>query len=150
MPERTINRLLGSFLLGVVPALLVGFAATARHRSGLVFAVAYGLSLALFGLVAFLLLGRLAEQKKVQEPENAKEILVDWLKAHGYDGLHCEDQCGCNLQDLGCCEGSFLDCEPGHLMPCDCGGGCSYHIGPKCADILAPRQDAQTPNPAQE
>jgi hypothetical protein len=44
----------------------------------------------------------------------AKEIIIDWLKAHGYDGL-CSDECGCRLDDLMPGECSCPDCVPGYL-----------------------------------
>jgi len=49
-----------------------------------------------------------------------KEIVHDWLKEHGYDGL-CSDCCGCGLDELfPCDEGGCADCVPGHLTrECD-------------------------------
>lgn len=45
---------------------------------------------------------------------NVKEILVSWLKSHGYDGLYSED-CGCSIDNLFLCGGNsfFEDCKPG-------------------------------------
>jgi len=47
-----------------------------------------------------------------------KEIIFDWLKNHGYDGLYEEKGCcGCCLADFMPCDedGGILDCEPGYL-----------------------------------
>ena len=50
-----------------------------------------------------------------------KDIVTEYLKAHGYDGLAAED-CGCGLDDLMPCEwgGGMPDCKPAHKEPCNC------------------------------
>jgi len=58
---------------------------------------------------------------------NLKEIVVTYLKDNGYDGL-CNEDCGCALDDLICCEEPKPDCEPGYMGPCDCGESCPWHI----------------------
>ncbi len=67
------------------------------------------------------------------------EIVADWLRAHGYDGLAGED-CGCALDDLMPCGEIHLDCVAGHqVLGCtsDCGRRCDYHIvAGECADGL--------------
>ena len=42
-----------------------------------------------------------------------KEILIDWLKSHGHDGL-CNQEiiCGCGLDDFMPCDGVDMECEP--------------------------------------
>ena len=35
-----------------------------------------------------------------------KEMLIEYLKANGFDGLYCED-CGCQLSDLATCGGDL-------------------------------------------
>lgn len=70
---------------------------------------------------------------------NVKEIVADWLKAAGYDGLWNEDgECGCAVGDdfmpCGCesvteCVGGFkIKCNP---ETCAADGDCKYHIGPE-------------------
>ena len=44
---------------------------------------------------------------------NVSEILVTWLKEHGYDGL-CDEDCGCGIDHLAPCGDDFGDCEPAH------------------------------------
>ena len=61
-----------------------------------------------------------------------KEILQQWLKDNGYDGLFCE-YCGCERDDICPCDLSpnIVDCEPGYkFMGCneECGEGCDWHI----------------------
>lgn len=41
-----------------------------------------------------------------------KQILIDWLKDHGCDGL-CAKDCGCDIDDLFLCEDfGILNCVP--------------------------------------
>jgi len=48
------------------------------------------------------------------------EIVWDYLKSHGYDGL-CGDECGCGLDDLMPCD-RHTDCVPGYIhRNCKCG-----------------------------
>lgn len=46
-----------------------------------------------------------------------KEILADWLKSHGYDGL-CSDDCGCEISELCPCLWDIHDCVAGHKVKC--------------------------------
>jgi len=51
-----------------------------------------------------------------------KEIIVKYLKENGYDGLrHPDGECGCEINDLGPCDGTLDNCEPGYKVKCDCG-----------------------------
>jgi len=44
-----------------------------------------------------------------------KEIVEEWLKEHGYDGLCNPDaECGCALDDLIPCEGACDLCQPAY------------------------------------
>jgi hypothetical protein len=45
-----------------------------------------------------------------------KEIVLQYLKDNGYDGLYYEDQCGCSLDHFMPCGGEREECRPGHLM----------------------------------
>jgi hypothetical protein len=62
------------------------------------------------------------------------EILKDWLKSHGYDGLCHEDgECGCLIDDLGPCGEVGGTCKAGVLGKCNpetCAndGDCPWHV----------------------
>lgn len=60
--------------------------------------------------------------------KTVKEILTEYLKANGFDGLYIDD-CGCTVDDIAPCGHIDNNCTPGYLRPCDC--GCDNHIGPK-------------------
>ena len=46
------------------------------------------------------------------------DILTEWLKANGYDGLVADDaECGCELKDLAPCSGPWDTCRPGYRGP---------------------------------
>ena len=49
-----------------------------------------------------------------------KEILIEWLKEHGYNGLLNDDDFCCGLDDfIPCnCEG-IEGCQPGYRIKCD-------------------------------
>ncbi len=59
------------------------------------------------------------------------EIIEDWLKQHGYDGLYASN-CGCNLADLiPCCDyEGCLKCDPGYERPTDPSTGYDFIIVP--------------------
>ena len=43
------------------------------------------------------------------------EIVAEWLKEHGYDGLYQEGECSCLLDDLFPCGGEYChDCLAGY------------------------------------
>lgn len=44
------------------------------------------------------------------------DIVVDYLKRHGYDGL-CNEECGCPLEMLGPCDGIQESCQPAYNHP---------------------------------
>ena len=61
-----------------------------------------------------------------------RDIVRDYLRKHGYDGLYNDaGDCACLIDDLmpcTACEGAYVDdCEPGYKTPCDCGGH-DWHI----------------------
>jgi len=42
-------------------------------------------------------------------------IVRDWLKLNGFDGLvHDDTECGCHLDDLFICGEFFSECRPAH------------------------------------
>jgi len=76
-----------------------------------------------------------------------KEIVYDWLKAHGYTGLYDADggECGCEIDDLMPADNeACLDCEPGYRVMCtpECAesheyepeNGYAWHIQPEKAE----------------
>jgi hypothetical protein len=58
-----------------------------------------------------------------------REMIAEWLRAHGYDGLCC-DECGCLVDNIAPCElwGNAFECKPGYRCPCDCGEH-DWHVG---------------------
>lgn len=51
-----------------------------------------------------------------------REIVYEWLRAKGYDGL-CEPVtgCACKLDDLMPCDGDCQECQAGHSSIADDG-----------------------------
>lgn len=58
------------------------------------------------------------------------QIVEDWLKSNGYDGLFNADvHCGCKLDDLMPCGEPTSDCQAGYLVNNPgCSEGCNWHI----------------------
>lgn len=58
-----------------------------------------------------------------------KEIVEEYLRQHGYDGLyHSVGECACEVGDLWPCYPDMsFDCCAGVRAPCDC-GECDFHI----------------------
>ncbi len=57
-----------------------------------------------------------------------KEIITQYLKDNGYDGLYNgEGPCGCLAEDLFPCGEMFDECSPGYKGACNC-GECDWHI----------------------
>ena len=55
---------------------------------------------------------RLAEKRG--ENMNGKDIIIEWLKEKGFDGLYLPDsECGCCVDDLIPCASDPCFCEPG-------------------------------------
>ena len=61
-----------------------------------------------------------------------KEIIVNYLKDNGFDGLYTED-CGCTAEDLAPCDSTCMDCIPGIKIdpPPEEYEGVGVWIGPK-------------------
>ncbi len=54
------------------------------------------------------------------EQMTVKNIVAEFLKAHGFDGL-CNDDCGCDISDLNPCGECFYSCVPAKFVECvDC------------------------------
>lgn len=52
---------------------------------------------------------------KRKRPLRIVDIVADYLKTNGYDGLAYEDtECGCTLDDLAPCDGPCYDCMPAY------------------------------------
>ena len=58
-----------------------------------------------------------------------KEIVVNWLRQHGFHGLFNDFECGCEVADLMPCGEPKADCRPGYRRRCpeDCGEH-DFHI----------------------
>jgi hypothetical protein len=57
---------------------------------------------------------------------NGKEIITDWLRQNGYDGLF-DECCACLLDDLiPCVNECALDCMAGYEIPCPDPENCDY------------------------
>ena len=50
---------------------------------------------------------------------DVKEIVEEYLKANGYDGLYNYVGCGCALDDLDACGEISPCCEPGYKRICE-------------------------------
>ena len=63
-----------------------------------------------------------------------RDITIEHLEIHKYDGLFRPDQCSCKLDDLMPCGDASFACEAGVFVdgPCVlCGPNklCTFHIG---------------------
>lgn len=46
-----------------------------------------------------------------------KDIVIEYLQTHGYQGLVCSEiSCGCGIQDFAPCDGNFSECEPAYAV----------------------------------
>lgn len=63
---------------------------------------------------------------------NVEEIVGQYLKEHGFDGLYSEDrECACEIDDLmPYCDENLAGCSPGYKTPCDCKENHPFHISP--------------------
>jgi len=43
-----------------------------------------------------------------------REIIAQWLREHGYDGLYHPGDCGCLISDLCPCGEDSMQCSPGY------------------------------------
>ncbi len=83
------------------------------------------------------------------KPPTVRDILRDWLKANGYDGLYHDVDCACLIDDLAPCGGDCMGCHVGYKHPCrpeDCQecidtvGGCSCGYEPGMFVVTGVRQ----------
>lgn len=44
------------------------------------------------------------------------QIIKKYLKENGFDGLHNNGECGCEILDLVPCENNFSCCTPGYKV----------------------------------
>jgi len=73
--------------------------------------------------------------------DTVADIVGDYLKKNGFDGLYCAGECACEADDLAPCDQLGLDCSPGFKSPClggddcplDC--DCGFHIGPEKREV---------------
>jgi hypothetical protein len=66
-------------------------------------------------------------------PETVKEIVADYLKKNGYDGL-CRDWCGCGLDDIMPCSDEIRhNCRPAYAKTQKC-SECDSYDSCDCAD----------------
>lgn len=63
---------------------------------------------------------------------NVREIVEQYLKENGYDGLYYSDvSCGCRIGDLQPCDGPCQDCIAGYKRSVPMDHNADYWIGPK-------------------
>lgn len=74
-----------------------------------------------------------------------KEIVVDYIKTNGFDGL-CGENCGCGLDDLMPCsswDGSAQDCKPAYKIKAkcsECGNQCEGYDDERETDCFTTRK----------
>ncbi len=75
----------------------------------------------------------IAEEERAmaeKKPKNVREIVAEYLKANGYDGLW-QEECGCRLDNLMPCDAPHLwDCFPGVIHLDFDVEDCDFWIGP--------------------
>ncbi len=47
-----------------------------------------------------------------------REIIADWLKTHGYDGLYIPGECACEIDQLVPCDDACMSCLAGKWKSC--------------------------------
>ena len=61
-----------------------------------------------------------------------RDIVKNYIKDNGFDGLFNGRECACSIDDLFPCGGEYINkCEPGYKSVCTCGLGCDFDIGAK-------------------
>ena len=61
-----------------------------------------------------------------------KEIVEQWLKKNGYDGLYLDDECGCIFEydDFMPCDEPRPDCSAGYVTKGKLGDEFDFIVGP--------------------
>lgn len=59
------------------------------------------------------------------------DMVTDYLKSNGFDGLYNDDVCGCKIGDLVPCNSDFSGCKPGYEGPLKYMGEETWGIGPE-------------------
>ena len=54
------------------------------------------------------------------------DIVIKYLKDNGYDGLHFDAECGCEIDNLAPCGNSFSECIPGYKVTPPAETDCDY------------------------
>jgi hypothetical protein len=63
------------------------------------------------------------EDEEGRADMKCKEIVVEYIKKNGFDGLFCSDvSCGCGLDDLAPCSCDMSGCEPAYAFKSKCKG----------------------------
>lgn len=68
---------------------------------------------------------------------NALEIIGDYLKTNGFDGLYNRaGECGCEVGGLSPGDCLVDECEAAYKVPCDpancpADGNCDWHMSPR-------------------
>jgi hypothetical protein len=57
-----------------------------------------------------------------------REMVLEYLKGHNYDGLY-NDDCACLVEDLMPCNEPCLDCKPGVKVEGSCDEDCEEEHG---------------------
>lgn len=94
--------------------------------------------------------------EKIETNPEVTEMVREYLRSHGYDGLVNDDGCGCDLDDLGpCYDGVQHGCEAAYkkLYPngkcetdewSECGGDCPWHMVPGKPKATPPQTESST------
>jgi hypothetical protein len=69
--------------------------------------------------------------KQPAEKKTVKDILIEYLKQNGFDGLYSPGECGCSIEDLNPCGSDcILACLPG-IRKESTSDEYDYMVGPK-------------------
>ena len=68
-------------------------------------------------------------ERAERKPTPVKEMVAEWLKQNGYDGLYNEDgDCACLIDDLVPCDGPCDNCLSGYKHKCPPGHEFDYLV----------------------